>query len=335
MFTVADIADEARKIIGACSEEQFLAWSTDVVQMIAQKGDFEPFKGMIDICTAGCACASSGATCHANPCGRRCVTLPREVSTVLAVNIGGHPALGFGQTFEFHLNTSGKGCAGACEFNWYDQGGYHYLFRDLITPAHLVAHLQTAEDNGKEVIVQGFDTDGNALRRQVNGEWINGILLPTIFGYALPDAEQPMIARITRLSKSDTVGTVRVSTIDSSGATGVTLSIMEPDETLPQLRRIKLSKVCDWVRILYRRSNPKFTSRYDHVPLQSRLAFLLGMQARKHYRDLQINDAHAYESDAARLEVEAQICAEPPTYAPLQVYDRSQSLVDRGDLDIV
>ena len=332
MFLVNDIAEEGRGIVGACSETKFLNWCSDTVSMISAKLDCEAWRGYLDICTLGCGeCGSS--SCNHGTCGRRCVALPREVETVLAVNINGNPALGLGELFNFHLNGPGDNCS-SCNWEWQDLGQHHATYRDLITPAKLVAYLQTSEDNGKQLIVYGFDSDGNKLRREVSGQWLDGYQVPTIYGVALPDAEAPLIARITGVFKDESVGTIRLSTIDDSGATGVTLGIYEPDERLPQYRRIKLNRACSWVRIAYRKATPVFRSRWDHIPLKSRVGFLLGLQARKHYSNSQIGEAHAFEADAARLELEAQQQAEAPTYNPIQVVDRSQSLRDKSDLEI-
>src|SRR6185369_16074786 len=144
----------------------------------------------------------------------------------------------------------------------------------------------------------------------------------------------PLIARITGITKDPTIGSIRLATTDSSGATGVNLTVMEPEETLPQYRRIQLNRSCNWVRVSYLKSNKKFTSLYDHVPMLSRLAFLLGMQARKHYATFQLAEAHALEADAARLELESQMKLEAPLYFPIQVIDRSNPR-DKFDYSIV
>jgi hypothetical protein len=307
-------------------------WLGDSVSLIANKADFEGWKGYLDICTAGCSCIE-GQTCN-NPCGcgRRCVSLPREIDTVIGVNIAGKPAIGYHQLFEFHLNGPGS-CKASCNYSWEDRGGFWPTIRDLVVPSKLVAHLQSAEDNGKTLIVYGYDTNGLLLRHQVGTEWRNGYLVPTIYGVALPSSDAPIVARITGVFKDRTVGSVRLGTIDDSGSTGATLGIYEPDETVPQYRRIRLNRACNWVRIAYLKTNPTFFSRYDHVPLRSRVAFLLAIQARKHYSDLQIADAHAYEADAARIELESQQKAEPPTFMPVQVVDLNHPR-DKSDYDI-
>lgn len=332
MLRIDDVWDEAKGIFGACDDVKLLKWLSDAVALVANKSDLEGYKGTLDICSVGCSC-SEEKPCSSNTCGKRCVTLPREVETVLAVNIGGQPTLGFGTLFNFHLNGPGD-CRGTCMWSWQDQGQWHSTYRDLITPAKLVAYLNTPEDNGKQLIVYGYDDKGNVLRRMVGGKWENGYQVPTIFGVALPDVGAPNIARITGVFKDRTISTVRLSTIDDSGGTGVTLSILEPDEQVPQYRRIILNRACTWVRIAYRKGNPIFHSRYDHVPLKSRRAFLLAVQAVKSYDDLQIAEAHAYEADAARLEIEAQNVTEPTTtLSPPQIVDWN-NLRDKSDYGI-
>jgi hypothetical protein len=318
VFTVNDVWDESKKIVGACDDTLLLRWMGDVVTMVANKADFEGFKSWIDICT--------GSSCQ------RCITLPREVETVLAVNIGGRPTIGFDQLFNFHLN--GPGDSQPCEWSWQDQGGWHCTYRDLVTPAKLVVYTQLEADNGKEFIVYGYDDQGQVLRRQVNGVYLNGYQVPTIHGYAIPDSQAPTVARITGIFKASSAGSMRLSTTDNGGNAGTLLGVYEPDETTPQYRRIKVSRPNTWVRVAYMKSNPVFSSRYDHIPLRSRVGFLLGMEARKFYKDRNIADAHGYEADAARLELEAQAKIEPPTQAPIQVLDRATSLRDRRDFDI-
>jgi hypothetical protein len=335
VFQLAEVYDEAKRIVGQCSDPVFFRTATDALSLIANKLEPEALRGYLDICTTSCKCSgncTTGSTCNNAACGRRCVTLPREVETILAVNIGGHPSLGMGELFSFHLNGPGD-CKNSCDWSWEDQGGFHSTYRDLITPANLVAFLQTPEDNGKQLVVFGYDVNGNVLRHQVGGEWRNGILIPTIFGVAVPDAEQPKVARITGIFKELTVAQIRLSTTDDSGATGVTLGIYEPDETVPQYRRIRLNRCCNWVRIAYRKINPIFRSRYDHVPLKSRIAFLLAIAARKHYREFALAEAHAFEADAMRLELEAQLTSEPPTYSPPQVIDMNNPR-NKSDFDI-
>lgn len=317
MFQIEDVWEEAKKIAGHCDEPKILRWLSDAVTLVANKSDLEGWKGYVDICST-----DSG----------KCITLPREVETVYAVNIGGNPSLGLNQLFNFHLNGPGD-CRQSCDWTWQDQGGNHAVYRDLITPSKMIAYVQRPEDTGKALTVYGFDSKGNALDTITSAGRTAGYVVPTIYGYALPDNKSPEVARITSVVKDPTMGSIRLSTIDSSGPTGVLLAVYEPDERFPQYRRIKLNRSCSWARIAYRRTNPIFTSRFDHVMLKSRIGFLLAMRAVKFYSDADAGNAHVFEADAARLELEAQNMTEPPTYMPIQVIDGA-NLMDKNDWDI-
>lgn len=327
MFQLDSAWDESRKIFGGCDDVKLLRWMGDAASLIWSKMDPEAGRGTLDICSVGCSCTGTGG-CNEG-CGRRCLTMPREIQTVIAVNIGGRPALGYAQLFNHHQNGPGD-CRCSCDYSWMDMGGFHSTFRDLLTPAKLVVYTQTPLDDNKEFVAFGYDSNGNLLRRQVAGVWRNGLAIPTIFGAAIPDVDAPLVARITGISKQASVGSMRLSTIDDSGTTGVLLGVYEPDETVPQFRRIQLNKACNWARVSYLKASPNFTSRYDHVPLLSRRAFLLAMSAIKAYNDLQLGEAHAFEADAARLEIEMQSKLEAPLFMPLQVIDLN-GLRDKSD----
>lgn len=328
MIRVEDIWDESKKIVGNCDDTKLFRWIGDALSMIVNKADFEGLKGYLDICTTGCSCGQS--PCNSTSCGRRMIALPREVETIVAVNIGGKPALGFGELFNFHLNGPGD-CHISCDWSWVDQGGWHSTYRDLATPAKLVVHLQNIADNDKKFIIYGYDQNNLRIRRQVGGQWLDGWQAPTIYGYAIPDTEAPTFSRITGIYKERSAGSMRLATPDDTTSV---LGIYEPDEEIPQLRRIKINRSCNWVRIAYTKGVSTFHSRYDHIPLKSRIGFLLAMQARKHYSDRQWPEAHAAEADAARLEIEAQMKTESPTYFPMQVVDRN-NLRDKTDFEIV
>lgn len=317
MFQVDDIWEEAKKLVGMCDDPKLFRWLSDAVTLTANKADFEGWKGFIDICTT-----NRGL----------CATMPREVDTVYGVTLGGHPTLGLGQLFNFHLNGPGEGC-GSCGWTWQDMGGFHSVYRDITVPSKLVAYVQNPSDTGKALIVYGFDDQGNKLRRETSTGWLDGYQVPTIYGYAVSETGAPTVARVTAVDKALTDGPIRLSTIDDSGLTGTLLAVYEPDERFPQYRRIKLSRACEWIRVAYRKNSPIFRSRFDHVPLKSRIAFLLAVQAVKSYSEKDIAMAHAFESDAARLELEAQNASEAPTFTPIQVVGMND-LLDKSDYDI-
>lgn len=320
MFILDDIWEEAGNIVGVCSDTKRLRWLSDGVSLVANKADLDGLRGYLDICSVGCGCDGRGTCNVTGGCGRRCITLPREVETVIGILVGGQPVLFRGELFQFHLNGPGT-CRNTCLWTADDRGHNFCTLRDIITPAKLVAYLDTDEDNGKKLIVYGYDSRGEKLRRVVNGVWVDGYQVPTVYGAAIPDDQAPLVARITNIFKDKTVGNVRLATVDSSGTTGINLGVYEPDEQVPNYCRLQLNRSCNWVRIAYLKNNPNFKSRFDHVPLRSPRAVLLALQAIKHYSERLYAEAHLVEADAARLEIEAQLKAEPPTYNPIQVVD--------------
>jgi len=304
VFLVESIFDEAKIIFGHCVEKKLLRWITDAVELLANKGEIDPLFGFVDICVDG-----------------GCITLPREVETVIAVNIGGHPALGHDELFSFHLNGPGD-FTKTCDFSWFNTGRFP-TYRDIKCPGKLIAFLDSPEDAGKSIRVFGYDSQNRPLRTFRNGAWVDGYFVPTIFGYALPDAEAPDIARITAIVKDVTVANVRLSSFDNSTFTGTLLGVFEPDETIPLYRRIKIAPKCDWVRIAYRKATYELRSLNDRIFLHSRPALILAMHAVQKYREAALGDALQFEAQATRLLTEKEATLDCPSGNPIQVNDRA------------
>ena len=305
MMLVSDIWDDAKVAFGHCNEFRLFNQITDAIELLANKGEVDPLVGYVDICVTN-----------------QCITLPREVETVLAVNIGGHPALGHDELFSFHLNGPGD-FQKSCNFDWFNTGGFP-TYRDLPCPSRLIAFLDSAEDEGKQIRVFGFDDQNRPLRTQLaSGEWIDGLLVPTIFGYALPASTDPRVSRITAIVKDRTVANIRLSSFDGSTSSGTLLGVYEPDETKPNYRRIRISPNCGWVRICYRKKTAKVNSIHDRILLHSRLAVVLAMKAVQKYSESDLGTAMQFESQAARILTEKESILTSPVGNPIQVEDRN------------
>lgn len=310
MIFVSEIFEQAKQIFGICNERLLLRLISDAVQLLSNKGEVDALVAYVDLCVDG-----------------QCVTLPREVETVLAVNIGGRPALGHDVLFSFHLNGPGDfNCS--CAYDWFD-GGNFPTYRDLKCPAKLVAQLDSDEDEGKQLWVYGHDEQNRPLRSQVNGVWRDGHQIPTIFGVSVPDSQAPTISRITAIQKDRTAANIRLSSYDVSTFTGTLIGIYEPDETTPQYRRIKLSRTgCKWVRIFFRKRSFELFSQHDRILLHSRPALLLAMRALQKYEESNLGVAMTLEAQATRLLTERESVLQIPVGNPLQVIDRGNSIGD-------
>jgi len=314
MLTVAEIWDESKEIFGHCDEPKLLRQISEAVLLLTDKGEIDTLVGYVDVCVS-----------------ESCITLPREVETVLAVNIGGRPALGHDELFSFHLNGPGD-FNQTCNFDWFNTGSFP-TYRDLRCPAKLIAFLDKEEDEGATLRVFGFDNQNRPLRTQVNGVWEDGLLVPTIFGYALPASTDPVVSRITDIVKSRTAGNIRLSSIDSSTSSGTLLGVYEPDETHPRYRRIRISRNSDWARLCYRKRTADVFSQNDRIMIHKRLALILAMQAVKKYREFDLGLALQFEAQATRLLTERESVLTSPVGNPVQVEDRNGMQL-RGEDDI-
>jgi hypothetical protein len=314
MFQAKDIFDDAKDIFGICREEKLFRYMTDAIRMLANKGDIDPLVGALDICVQN-----------------KCVTLPREVETVFGVNLAGRPALGHNELFSWHLNGPGD-CKGRCDYSWFDELPA-VTYKDIICPGKLIAFVDKPSDSGKKLRVFGFDKQNKPLQTLVDGVWEEGLLVPTIYGYAVPAASDPTVGRITDIVKEPSDGIIRLSTFDSSSSSGTLIGIYDPDETHPRYRRIKISRGCPWVRIVYRKKSFEITSLNTRILLHSRFALVMAMKAVKFYLDSDVANGMQFEAHASRILTEQEGALTSPNALPMQVEDRN-SIVQKDDWDV-
>lgn len=311
---VKEIYNEARKIFGHCDMPILLRWITDSVMLLADKGETDLLVGYIDMCVQG-----------------NCLSLPREIETILAVNICGHPTYSRDSLFTFNVSGPGDGCS--CGWTWQDTGNF-FTYKDIQCPSKLIAFLDSSEDQGKMLRVFGFDSENKPLRTKIGDVWEDGLRVPMLYGYALPSSSDPYVSRITGIVKDVTVANVRLSSFDNAanvtGGTGTLLGIFEPDETEPRYRRIKLGHCGGWVRICYRRRSYELRSLEDRIFLTSRLALLMSMRAVKAYGDGDIANGNAFEANATRIITERENSLTGPARSPISVDDRN-SIADKCD----
>lgn len=303
MFTVKDIAPDVKRILANCDDETMFNRLNYVIGLLSNESDWDPLIGIVDICT--------------NP-DAKCITLPREVETPLAINVGRTPAQARNRFFSFHLNGPGDDCRETCGFYWDDKGDYPTI-QDPTQPVQLIAFIEDAQDANSELWVYGYDEQNRWLRTEINGEMVDGIPVPTIFGYAVPDPNAPKVSRITRVRKDETRGYVRLTSYDVGSTTGVILGDYAPDETEPQYRRIHLTRNCGWARIIYRRSIFKLKSLNDIIPLHSPFAILLALKAAQKMEDDQLDEGNAYWNRALDFMTKEQLTRNPVTTPEVQV----------------
>jgi len=302
MVLVNDIWKEVKKIVGNSDDAWTFTRIGDAVELLANKGDFDPLLGTLDICVSG-----------------KIVTLPPEIETPIAVNMNKNPALGRDELFQFHLNGPGQ-CGQAIRYEYTDLGDA-CTYRELACPFQLHAYCVESADVGKSLRVFGYDQGQNWVRTEISaGVFVDGYLVPVTLQIGVNDADAPFFTRITKITKDLTEGPIKLVTVDEDEE--VLLGVYQPYETIPRYRRIQLSHCVSQVRIKFRRRTVVPRSRYDLLPLHSNQAVIMMLRAMKAYDTPGgFAEGEAFEATAVRWLSEEQITRNPVVAHPIQVTD--------------
>jgi len=279
-----DFFSQAKRAFEGCNEAEVLARLTDAVRLLSNKGVNDPLLGELSLCV-----------CNG------CITLPRDVGTVLAINAGGQPTLLQDQWYQYHINGPGNAGFNTCTSNSYELGMV-CTFKEFSEPAYLTAEVDTAADNNKKLRVFALDTNGNKIfTTGPDGTKYEGFLVPMIFGFSQKNPNVPAISQIYRISKEVTKGFVSLFGIKATDETIQTkVGYYEPSETLPQYRRIRVGNKTS-VRIKYKKQSLKLTSLNDFINIDNDEALRLACRAVKFRDDDKIIEAKAMEEEASRI----------------------------------
>lgn len=282
------------------------------LEIAAYKANWDPWIGTMDVCSDCCGY----------------VTLPYEVGTVLAANIGGWPASFRNSWFEYHINGPGdRGpcCGLACNLSWADRM-WTPTFQQLTDWSLVAAIVEDPIDgnSGLEIIVEGQTMDAGynqkmALTIPALGPSLPGVRLPLLNGYASTDAAVTYFKEITNVTKPVTRGYVKLIGFQPTQlSNAVTIGYYAPHETNPRYRRLKVSCACQWVRIKFRRTSLALVQDYDVLPISSYQATIDLLKAIRLRETGNIVDAEAYELKAIQLLSEIQSIEDGPNYSPIQ-----------------
>jgi hypothetical protein len=255
MVVVADIYDEASMIVGGVGKSHVFDAITEAIECLANKGQWDAMTGYLTMAP-----------------NSNLVGLPRQVEIPIRINIENNPTMARSRLFEFTVNGPGTDLGEVTTLTWEDQGSGP-LMVPLTTPSPINVGGGSG-DAGKKVTVTGIDTDDK--EQSVT--------------YTIPANEDQEQAgsRVTwkevyTITKDITQGPVSVFANYGLAA------FLYPDETAPLFRQIKLSKVASEIRIMFRRSSLKVTSKDDIIPLKSRSAILNMMRSLQLYKSTDLN----------------------------------------------
>lgn len=312
MLTLGQLLPDAQRILGTCDTDYVNRRINEAVELLANKGDFDPYIAVLDIVATSTE-----------------VPMPPEVETVLSVNTLGVPTKGYDRFFNFHLDGPGdlpvKGCV---RWRWKD-GGESPVFSNPSPVARLYAVCENAADSTKFLTVYGYDENGAPLGHVEAGVFIPGISIPMATTALNPSSGLPRVSVITRVSKPATAGGVKLYSGDTT-ADGILRAYYRPEWEEPLFRLITVDRPASNLRILFRRKVAPLARATDLIPLHSPSAVLAMLRSLKYYDEGQLEAAQAYEATAMRWLEEEQRSRTANLHMPPQI-DIATSLMPTHD----
>lgn len=278
---VFEFYQQAKQQFAGCDEPTILSRLSDAVKLLSNKGINDPLLGEMQLCVCD-----------------GCVTLPRDVGTVLGIDVCGQPTLLQDQWFKYHIN--GPGACSPCGV--ITEMGQVCTFKDPSEPAYLIAEVTSAADNNKKLRVFATDVTGKKIFTPGPGGTLQeGFLVPMVFGFPKRAPNVPPLGAIYRISRDETKDFVRLIAIRASdGVSQTVIGDYEPSETLPQYRRIRVPQKSP-VLIKYKKASLQLRSQQDFINIDNYEALRLACRAVKFRLDDKYSAAQSAEGEASRI----------------------------------
>ncbi len=312
---VEDVYPDLKRAFEGCDPATIFRRTTEAVRLLNNSGVADVNLGELQLCV-----------CNG------CITLPRDVGTVLGIDVCNQPTLIQDQWFKYHIN--GPGACTPCGV--ITEMGQVCTYRDPSEPAYLIAEVTSAADNNKKLRVFATDVSGKKIFTPgPDGKLYEGFLVPMIFGFAQRNPNVPALGTIYRISREATKDFVKLLAINASdGVSQTQIGHYEPEETDPQYRRIKTPHKSP-VIVKYKKADLEIRGLRDWVNVENRQALLLACRSVKYSYDDKWQQAREAEGEAVRIwsqQIEAQRPAGPRTPQIIQsVYqDEHDSLLGYG-----
>lgn len=172
-----------------------------------------------------------------------CITWPRQIATIEAVAVCNQPIKVRNEWHEFLENGWGLRNGDSSGLTLFDRGSV-CAFDDITNnTTKIKVYADVAEDDDAEILLQGYDENGNWIRTQVDGAWVDGEYVA--INAATPATSTKFFASLTGVQKPITNGPVRLYKYDTSDSTQSAMAYYEPDETTPWYRRSLISDLAN------------------------------------------------------------------------------------------
>lgn len=177
-----------------------------------------------------------------------CVVWPRQVGSVLAMNVCGHPTMPANRWYDF-MQWDGLCSDWATAFNrrWRGNLGRGVSINDRTMPVFnpipcgqdrlIRIYIDNPEDVGKTIRIYGIDGNGQALTSERDdGTVQDGVVLTLALPYVEPAF---FFRRIDRVVKDQTLSRIRVYQLDTNSV-HYDMAIYEASETSPDYFRTRV-----------------------------------------------------------------------------------------------
>ena len=330
ILTVADVLPDIQRVLGGIDSTTALERLNDAVEILSTESDWSPLRAYMDVLVGP----------------DHTITCPRDVGTILAVDINGHPTQAHDFWFRFHLNGPGDSKHGLVGFHWMDDAPVAtFLDPDCQNGNYLAATLETPADNNVSFRVFGTDASGNWIRTPdaVTGLLTDGFLVPTIYGTPAKNAYAPPIAKIVRIQIGAHVGQIVLNTL--VGSTLTAIGKYFSNDTIPQYRRAKLGihaqpvalpgglSSCPCVRVAFKKAFDTLVESTDIIPLHSKYSLVLMVKALDKLEKDRIEEAEKYQALAVNYLNKKQESIDPPGGPSIQMADNNLIADKRDRID--
>ncbi len=211
------------RVLGICaSDPRFVYYLNEAIRRLLTRGLFWGSYQKFSMCV-----------------NNGCLTFPRQFAAIEVIAVCNRPLKIRNEWFEFNSNGAGLYGSNAHRFGC---GGMQMLdrgtaccFADIIgVNKKIKVYADVAEATGAKILLQGYDENGNWIRTQVAGEWVDGeyVLCSTT-----PQTTTKFFSSLTGVQKPITNGNIRLYEYDTDLTTQRAIAVYEPDETLPSYRR--------------------------------------------------------------------------------------------------
>lgn len=246
-----------------------------------------------------------------------CITWPRQIETIEAISIGGFGAPIRNGWFEFYPTGPGTISANcACSGTTTCSSGYPGLadrmnactFDDIIgTTKKVRVTSDLVEDATAQILLQGYDGNGQWIQTEVAGVWTNGEYVDIA---TVAHDSTKIFSTITGVQKPVTNGPVRLWEYDPATGDLKALAMYESDETRPEYRRSLVTGLCTTTGTSCDKTTVEVMAKLRFIPVSGDLDWVMignlpalkleVLAVRKEEQNL-LDEALAYEAKAVQL----------------------------------